>query len=395
MTMLNHSKMMQQSDSKLSQHLQEDQAPSDRKIMRQKRKHGGKEPNSVNQFPLIQSSLEPFEESSNSFYIYIVHSKSASGPLKWNVVQWGDLSTRWGPSTSFTDLLQISTNLHDDDDDDDDDDDEHGLQSASTLSVTKKKLVLHCLPKTASTTLREACRHEFRSKCSASALPVDKGGFAFGYRNITNFFMAINECKDMNHFCVQGGSLEMDIMNYKVNDGDDDNNDREHYHFIHMVPFRQFNEWVDSAISHIFFIDKQCNRIEKVLNECLGLRELYMELYTKSVLSTLIGMALLMPNRKDMHHIVLYNYKDTESILSQVSNYFSMEPLPRVNQKYKVKSSNETTCPDTIAKKFHNCHDRTLMQSNVVTNFTAEKERRASNHKQLISIIRSSRKNGY
>jgi hypothetical protein len=185
---------------------------------------------------------------------------------------------------------------------------------------------------------------------------VDKGGgFAFGYRNITNFYMAINGCKDMNHFCVQGGSLEMDIMNYKANDDDDDDDDdrESKYHFIHMVPFRQFNEWVDSAISHIFFIDKQCNRIDKVLNECLGYRELYMELYTKSVLSTLIGMALLMPNRKDMHHIVLYNYKDTESILSQVSNYFGMEPLPRVNQKYKVKSSNET-CP-TIAKKFHNC----------------------------------------
>ena len=82
-------------------------------------------------------------------------------------------------------------------------------------------------------------------------------------------------------------------------------------------------------------------------------------------------------------------------MLSQVSNYFGMEPLPRVDQKYKVKSSNETTCPDTIAKKFHNCHDRTLMQSNVVTNFAAEKERRASNHKRLISIVRRSRKDGY
>ena len=177
--MLNHSKMMQQSDSKLSQHLQEDQAPSDGKMRQKRKKHGGKGPNSVNQFPLIQSYLEPFEESSNSFYIYIVHSKLASGQLKWNVVQWGDLSTRWGPSTSFTDLLQISTNLHDDDDDDDDDD-EHGLQSASTLSVMKKKLVLHCLPKTASTTLREACRHDFDTNVPhlhclwiRGALPLD------------------------------------------------------------------------------------------------------------------------------------------------------------------------------------------------------------------------------
>jgi hypothetical protein len=367
--------MMRQSDSKLSQHLQEDQAPPERKMI-QKRKQGGKEPNSA--------PLEPFEESSALFYIYIAHSKLASGPVKWNVVQWGDL-VKWGPNTSFNDLLQISTDLHDNDNDGG----QHGLQTTSTNGLMKKKLVLHCLPKTASTTLREACRYEFRRKCSASALPVDKGGFAFGYRNITNFFMAINECKDMNHFCVQGGSLEMDIMNYKAS-----HDYREHYHFIHMVPFRQFNEWVDSAISHIFFIDKQCTRMEKVLNECLGLRELYMELYTKSVLSTLIGMALLMPNRKDIHHIVLYNYKDTESILFQISNYFGIDPLPRVNQTFKVKSSNET-CPDTIAKQFHNCHDKTLMKSNVVTNFTAEKRRRTSNHKRLISIVRRSRKDGY
>jgi hypothetical protein len=183
-----------------------------------------------------------------------------------------------------------------------------------------------------------------------------------------------------------------------MNFDDNEKSDREPYHFLHMVPFRKFDDWVDSAISHIFSIDGQCDRVDMMMDQCLGYRELYMEFYTKSVLNLLIGMPLCSNQNdcsfKDKHHILLYNYKDTQSIVSRVSNFFGMDPLRGTKLRYKEKSSYET-CPNAIPKKFHDCHDETLLRTTVITDFSAEKERRNANHKTMIKFVQLNREKGY
>jgi hypothetical protein len=338
---------------------------------------------SAGQSPLTRS-LETFEEPSG-FLIYVVHIPSESGnpsPLEWREVRWGDLAAYWGRDTSFDDILQMSTELNN----------ELGIKSASMKGVMKKKLILHCLPKTASTTLREACVVETSRKCEA--LFTRKS--PYGYRNINDFFRAVRECTNINHFCIQGGSLEMDVMNFE----DREKGDREPYHFLHMVPFRKFDDWVDSAIRHIFSVDGHCDRVGKLLDQCLGYRELYMELYTKSALSLLIGMTLRSNQNgipsKDKHHILLYNYEDTESAVSQVSNLFGIDPLRRTDRKHKEKSKHET-CPDSIsiAKKFHDCHDHTLLKPTVISDFAAEERRRKKNYMTMKDLVIRSRREGY
>jgi hypothetical protein len=126
-----------------------------------------------------------------------------------------------------------------------------------------------------------------------------------------------------------------------------------------------------------------------------------MELYTKSALSLLISMTLRSNQNgissKDKHHILLYNYEDTESVVTQVSNLFGIDPLRRTDQKHKEKLRHDT-CPDSIsiAKKFHDCHDQTLLNSTVISDFAAEKERRKSNDKTMKEFVyRSRREEGY
>eukprot|EP00580_Thalassiosira_gravida_P007103 CAMPEP_0201639082 /NCGR_PEP_ID=MMETSP0493-20130528/18341_1 /ASSEMBLY_ACC=CAM_ASM_000838 /TAXON_ID=420259 /ORGANISM="Thalassiosira gravida, Strain GMp14c1" /LENGTH=174 /DNA_ID=CAMNT_0048112355 /DNA_START=26 /DNA_END=550 /DNA_ORIENTATION=- len=160
-----------------------------------------------------------------------------------------------------------------------------------------------------------------------------------------------------------------------------------------MVPFRNFDDWVESAIKQIFFIDggrDNCGRAGKILGECLGYRELYMELYPKSVLSLLIGMAFDANGsgipRKDKHHIMLYNYKDVDSVMTEVSDFFGMDPLPRTDKRLKQQIV-AGTCPKEISEKFHECHDETLTNADAIRGLEAERLRRKTNGRRMKHII--------
>ncbi|KAL3823723.1 hypothetical protein ACHAXA_007294 [Cyclostephanos tholiformis] len=372
----------QRTENEATENEAKEMNPNTYKAERNERLHRT-ERKTANQFPLTRS-LESFRDP-NDFFIYVVHTASTSGSgdsssLEWKEVRWGDLAAKWGRDTSFDDIIQMSTELHN----------ERGMNTESMEGAMKKKFLLHCLPKAASTTLREACMHETLHKCRSFFARKSPPG----YRSIIDFFKAVNECTDINHFCVQGGSLEMDVMNF--NDGE--KGDREPYHFLHLIPFRKFDDWVDAAISQIFYVDGQCERVDKLLDQCLGYRELYIELYTKSVLALLVGMTLNTNwdgnLSKDKHHILLYNYKDTDSIVSLVSNFFGMDSLQRTNRRHKERSSNET-CPDSISKKFHDCHYETLLKTTVISNFDAEKKRRKANDIKMKRLVVRSRKQGH
>mmetsp|Transcript_10940 Transcript_10940/g.23394 ORF Transcript_10940/g.23394 Transcript_10940/m.23394 type:complete len:519 (+) Transcript_10940:126-1682(+) len=364
----------------------------------------------VNQFPFTRS-LERFKRS-ESFYLYIVErphassdsangdgtnnnnnnasSDAAAAPLQWSEVRWKDLVDHWGRQTTFTDLLGMATPLHDD-----------GRTKLKDGEVAmQKKMILHCLPKAASTTLRRACYAHQKEHCSAIDFPRQQD--PFGYRNIDDFFHAVNKCEDIDVFCVQGGDALMSVINYEgkeegSNKSNEDDDEREPFHFVHMVPFRNFDAWVESAIKQIHEIDgNKCDRIDKLLEEnCYGYRELYMELYPKMVLSLLIGMAFDANGKgisaKDKHHIMLYNYEDVDGVVAKVSHFFDMEPLPRTNKQYKA-SRGEGTCPKEISEKFHQCHDEALMSTDAIRDLKAERQRRKQNDRGMKSMYQCMRK---
>ncbi|KAL7550897.1 hypothetical protein ACHAWF_014101 [Thalassiosira exigua] len=338
----------------------------------------------TNQFPFVRS-LENFRRS-NSFYIYIVNSHSVSpgqqSLLEWREVAWKKLVEGWGRDTTFDGLREMAAPVKR----------RARVKAGKPGEFMRKKLVLHCLPKTASTTLRRACYRNMVDECSDN-IELPKQQDPYGYRNIDEFFHAVKECEDVDHYCVQGGDAGMRIIDYDLNATDAviSNLEREPLHFVHMVPFRNYDDWVESAISHIFYIDKTCDRVDKLLDQCLGYRELYWELYPKAVLSLLIGMTFYANgkglNREDKHHIVLYNYKDVDEIVSEVSVFFGMDPLPRTNQRKKQKKGDEETCPSSISEKFHECHDDNLMRADAIRGMKAERTRRRVNDRAMKKIL--------
>ena len=385
-------------------------------------------PMSANQFPFTRS-IERFTRSSQ-FFIYVVNKNQLddSLPLQWSEVRWKELVLNWNQETTFDTLLGMTTPLHDKKN--------IKLPSFEEEGIMSKKFVLHCLPKAASTTLRRACYAHQKESCPEIEFPQQQD--PFGYRKVDDFFTAVKKCKDINHFCVQGGDANMSIINYKGADKDDmkegednkdgtpkddnwvntskeegeeadniitptkeerddmkdDNLDREPFHFIHMVPFRNYNDWVESAIKQIYTIDGSCNRIDRLLDEgCFGYRELYFELYPKIVLSMLTGMAFDANGNhedvqsKDKHHILLYNYVDVSTIVTRVSDYFDIEPMPGTNSRKKEVRA-EGTCPSEISEKFHTCYDETLMtKSDAIRNLEMESKRRNDQARKFKTLL--------
>lgn len=346
------------------------------------------------QFPFTRS-LEQFGRSAN-FFIYVVQSTSppasgsggggsglsistSSSPLEWSEVRWKDLVLNWERNTTYENLLQMSTSLADNEG-------ETG-SALSAAGAIPKKIVLHCLPKAASTTLRRACYEHMKRKCDAIKFRTQHD--PFGYRKVDDFFRAVKECDNIDHFCVQGGDMGMNIINY-----DNTTNgyrERDPVHFVHMVPFRNYDEWVESAIKQIYFIDGEpCGRVDKLLDQCLGYRELYMELYPKIALSLLTGMTFDANSKglltKDTHHIVLYNYKDVDTIVTEVSEFFGLNPLPRTNVRHKG-NIDAGTCPSGISDKFHQCHDDTLINTDAIRGLEAEHKRRRKNDATMKHLL--------
>lgn len=128
----------------------------------------------------------------------------------------------------------------------------------------------------ASTTLRYACMGDLNQNCRHLTNSVKKRADPYGYRNPKELYHAVSECPKVNHFCVQGGDAEMSVINYNGEEGggeaggggDDDNSSAKDdeagednksitnsksitnnianmspMHFIHLVPFRNFEEW--------------------------------------------------------------------------------------------------------------------------------------------------------
>lgn len=347
---------------------------------------------SANEFPFTRS-LRDFRASSD-FYIYVVESTTDNGeggsPLQWHEVQWKSLLENWNRNSTFDDIITLSTSLQNE-------------NAERAENVMPKKFVIHCLPKTASTTLRKACRRHLWTNCEALELPMKQD--PFGFRQIDDFFTAVRYCPEIDHFCVQGGDDMMTIINHEEKAESEQEGEGESYplHFIHMVPFRNFDSWVESAVKQVFVIDGSCDRVGQLLDHnCLGYREMYMELYPKIALALLTGMGFnandkgLTGEGKSQHHIVLYNYQDTDVIIAETSRYFGIEPLARTDEQAKANRG-EGTCPARISDKFHECHDETLMTQDSIRMLRPERKRRTQEMREMkhaLQCLRSGRQIG-
>lgn len=200
-----------------------------------------------------------------------------------------------------------------------------------------------------STTLRVACRKNLESTCGIKHQHREPKG----YMNETELYPLIRSCPNTNHFCTKETVMPMDVPAF------DDTT------FIHMFPFRTYDEWAASALKQAFDRGGQteCNRAEKLVDQCKPSRmEIDFRKYGKTDLSNFKELAVPRMNEKGESHIfILYYHRDLDKVLSMLSELYRIPLLPGSDGHGKDKRP-VGTCDESILNKFHDCFSSQLME---------------------------------
>mmetsp|Transcript_1407 Transcript_1407/g.3120 ORF Transcript_1407/g.3120 Transcript_1407/m.3120 type:complete len:360 (-) Transcript_1407:49-1128(-) len=280
--------------------------------------------------------------------------KVVVNPLKgkFAVSTFQQITRNWNRSSTYEDILQLTTPLE-------------SFHSTQTHFKRRKILIMHCLPKMASTTLRRACWENLRSTCGVVSPKRDP----MGYFSMKDLSRLISKCDRTHHFCVMGGHVNSEnFPNMRQNNVSSSLTNVE---FVHLFPFRNFDNWSRSALKQIFVghSDAGCRTTYNRLDSCSSFLELDYSKYSKPAISGMIrsqGNVKLNVSKREnatqidpIHHFLLYNSSQLLPTLIQLSFLFKLPMLPYIEMKYKHRRE-EGTCADLILRKFHDCFDDKL-----------------------------------
>jgi hypothetical protein len=171
------------------------------------------------------------------------------------VSTWGNIAPHWNRTTEYSNLMNLATTT-----------------TVSSLPIDNIKqqqqpkimVIIHCGPKVGSTTLRFACRNNLQRTCPQIDLvgreKNNRVGAPHGYfggigKDSTRLISVMKECVDTYYFCVkQITVLDMlpeittgnEIMMTKQQQ--QQRQQTNNIQYIHLFPFRNYNDWVKSAI---------------------------------------------------------------------------------------------------------------------------------------------------
>jgi len=160
--------------------------------------------------------------------------------------------------------------------------------------------------------------------------------------------------------------------------------------FVHMFPFRNYDEWTVSALHQIYYRDGEegCREAGKLLDECLPhWLELDFEKYTKSILSNFVVRyrALRSSGNKayDRHHIVLlYDYRNLHETLMWLNESYGVPLLPGTNDKVNSARPDESCSEEeSLLGKFHDCFSGDLagLHNTTVVQRTGRRKKKSGN----------------
>ena len=233
---------------------------------------------------------------------------------------------------------------------------QHALMNNKDNNIT---IIFHTVPKTASSTMRKSCVEVQHDVCN---LPREsnRGTWPDGYRTPKRLTQLFEICPTTFHFCVKGPIPV--TRNYT-----------QFYNtrtFLHMFPFRNYNEWTRSALHQIAYRDildgnttKGCDETVELLNECLPHKyELDFHKYTKSVLAMWMksyNHAIRMNGDGvvEQHHtILLYNYLHLDETLNWLSESYGAPQIKGTDRKINsVRPDKSCRDEEEMLNKFHDC----------------------------------------
>lgn len=202
-----------------------------------------------------------------------------------------------------------------------------------------------------STTLRVACRKNLEATCGVKS----KTREPTGYMDESKLYPLLRSCTDTHHFCTKETIMP-------VNDVPPFPNTT----FIHMFPFRTYDEWARSALKQAFDRGgpRGCDKASELIRECVPSRmEIDFRKYGKTDLSRFKNNAVRRMNRYNESHVfILYHHRELENVLSKLSRAYDDVPkLPGSDGRGKSKRP-EGTCDDAILQRYHDCFSHQLME---------------------------------
>jgi hypothetical protein len=259
------------------------------------------------------------------------------------VTDWAQVSGAWNRNSTYEDMLKLTRTV----------------KTPPSLFETesgpyKILFVLHTHSKMASTTLRRACWENLRATCNVVSLRRDP----MGYSNPSDLAALIDKCEDTNHYCVEGWRYH--AQNFPTNSTS--------YRplsiaFVHLFPFRKFDDWTASAIKQIYAAHSEagCNIVAKRLDTCGGWLELDFAKYSKQNMARMLEIKDSPGGQSHVHLFFLYDYSLVQPTLDRLSLSYQVPMLQYLDMQYKqIRQSG--TCPGQTIEKFHECFDDQLLQ---------------------------------
>ena len=260
--------------------------------------------------------------------------------------EWKSIARQWNRNTTYTDILQSNSTIP------------HAM-----IPFPKNKRILvfhHLMPKTASSTLRQSCQDTQLDTCGIE--PKGPGNKRpDGYMTIKRVIQVMIECPKTTHYCVKADTQPL-TRNYTQF--------HETNAFLHLFPFRNYDEWVVSALKQVYFRDgeKGCLEEDKLLDECQPHKyELDFDRYGKSSLSYFLRSWRWLKRKQlgfeEHHHMLMYDYRYLHGTLESLHEMYDIPLLAGTDAK-KNSDRPEGTCQDDVKllQKFHDCFSDALIE---------------------------------
>eukprot|EP00581_Thalassiosira_minuscula_P000409 CAMPEP_0183743514 /NCGR_PEP_ID=MMETSP0737-20130205/65258_1 /TAXON_ID=385413 /ORGANISM="Thalassiosira miniscula, Strain CCMP1093" /LENGTH=623 /DNA_ID=CAMNT_0025979135 /DNA_START=17 /DNA_END=1888 /DNA_ORIENTATION=+ len=339
--------------------------------------------------PTSITSITPesseFLSATSSLPIYLLNTSINATA----VTTWGTLLKSWNRTAEYSHLWNVSTEIpslpyplqHS----------QQSQTQANTNGNRRTIILIHCGPKTGSTTLRVACKKNYERTCPMHAIHPPRTHEPLGYMDESKLYPLIDKCRDTTHFCAKEITIPPSLAAQEQTSPS--NTQLQHYPlytnttFLHLFPFRNYNEWSASALKQQFDRGHQkgCDKQLKLLqNNCT---ESHMELdlrkYGKVVLSKfkdgavrrMLAQQKTMPHPREeprerhleqpgeegaasspsspilseQHIFLLYHHRQLNSVLSTLAHTYRIPTLPGSDRHGKSKRP-EGTCDKNILK---------------------------------------------
>jgi hypothetical protein len=255
-----------------------------------------------------------------------------------SAMEWSSIAKRWNRNTTYADILQSNDTI---------------VDATIPFPLNKRVLIFHHLmPKTASSTLRQSCQDTQRDTCGIE--PQKKNRRPDGYQTSKRLVQLMTDCPKTRHWCVRADTQPLigKYMEFHSTNS-----------FLHLFPFRNYDEWAVSALRQIYFREGEegCLKENELLDECQPHRyELNFERYPKSSIAYFLDSYRRVRRNKvgftDHHLMLMYDYRYLHEVLVTLNAKYDI-PLLAGTDAMMNSERPKGTCEDDVKmlKKFHDC----------------------------------------